>query len=258
MDITSELTIVIPIRIDSKERKENLDIVLYYLLNTTNVAIITLEADTEQRYYYKQENNRLTHIFVKDYNPIFHRTRYLNKLLNLAKTNIIGIWDTDVILHPNQIQLAVNAVNNGVSLCYPYDGHFLFLSPSQSEDVKKDIISFLEKKYFDTKDLFSLGRPSVGGAFIVNKERYLKRGGENENFYGWGPEDYERFKRMEILEEPISRIEGPLFHLHHQRGINSTCDGAKRNKHNLRELIKICQMTKIQLKEYIDTWICKK
>jgi hypothetical protein len=63
-----------------------------------------------------------------------------------------------------------------------------------------------------------MGRSSVGGAFIVNKQRYLKGGGENENFYGWGPEDAERLKRMEILEEPTQRIEGPLFHLHHPRG----------------------------------------
>ena len=52
MDVTSELTIVIPVRIDCKERKENLDAVLYSLLNATDAFIITMEADTEQRYYW--------------------------------------------------------------------------------------------------------------------------------------------------------------------------------------------------------------
>ncbi|MFK2316233.1 hypothetical protein ACIXP9_07595 [Bacteroides fragilis] len=30
-----------------------------------------------------------------------------------------------------------------------------------------------------------IGRPSVGGAFLVNKTKYLETGGENEGFYGW-------------------------------------------------------------------------
>ncbi len=40
MDITSELTIVIPVRIDCQERKENLDTVLTSLLKTTEAPII--------------------------------------------------------------------------------------------------------------------------------------------------------------------------------------------------------------------------
>ena len=47
------------------------------------------------------------------------------------------------------------------------------------------------------------GPNSVGGAFLVNKNVYIKYGGENQHFYGWGPEDAERCKRMEILGLPI-------------------------------------------------------
>ena len=38
MDITSELTIVIPVRVDSRERKENLDTVLLFLLEMTEAS----------------------------------------------------------------------------------------------------------------------------------------------------------------------------------------------------------------------------
>lgn len=61
-----------------------------------------------------------------------------------------------------------------------------------------------------------MGRPSVGGAFLVNKTKYLETGGENEGFYGWGPEDVERVKRLEILELPIARTKGALY-IHHER-----------------------------------------
>jgi len=258
MDLTTELTIIIPFRIDCKERKENLDTVLFLLLKTTNAFIIILEADIERRYCYKEENERLDHIFVHDNTSIFHRTRYLNKLLNMSKTDIVGIWDSDVILDVAQIKEAVNAVKNEITLCYPYDGRFLFLNSQQSEHAKKNVISFLNDKNLDKIEVPSMGRPSVGGAFIVNKQRYLKSGGENEGFYGWGPEDTERFKRMEILQEPVGHIQGPLFHLHHPRGVNSTFGLDDRDKRNVYELIKICRMSTNQLKEYIDSWKWKK
>lgn len=255
MDVTSELTIVIPLRIDCPERKENLDTVLYSLLELTNSSIIILEADTEQKYFLSESNERIKYIFMKDNNVIFHRTRYINILLKMAQTNIIGIWDTDVILDAKQIQQAASAVKKGTTLCYPYDGHFLFLDKEQSDNIREDILSCLNNK--DKIKAPSMGRPSAGGAFIVNKECYLKAGGENENFYGWGPEDAERYKRMEILEEPIRRIEGALFHLHHPRGINSTFGSDDRDKQNVRELIKICSMTKNNLLNYINTWSWK-
>ena len=103
----------------------------------------------------------------------------------------------------------------------------------------------------------SMGRPSVGETFIVNRQRYMEAGGENENFYGWGPEDAERFKRIEILQEPVARIQGPLFHLYHPRGINSTFGHDERDKRNVRELVNICRMDTGQLKKYIDTWVWK-
>ena len=33
---------------------------------------------------------------------------------------------------------------------------------------------------------------------------YLRAGGENEAFYGWGPEDAERVKRLEILDHSFA------------------------------------------------------
>lgn len=255
MDITRNLTIVIPVRIDCDERKENLDTVIHSLLKTTNAYIIILEADVKREYFNKQieTTSRVEYHFVEDFNPIFHRTLYLNKLMAMAKTGIVGIWDTDVLISSNQILECVREIQSGVTLCYPYDGRFIFLDPTASKNAKADVFSFLNDK--SNENLSSImGRPLVGGAFIVNKMRYLKAGGENENFYGWGPEDAERFKRVEILEEPISRVKGALFHLHHPRFQNSMPDSSIREKENIRELIHICKMDKRALEDEIKTW----
>jgi len=88
----------------------------------------------------------------------------------------------------------------------------------------------------------------------VNKERYLTAGGENENFYGWGPEDTERRERISNLRLKISRVAGCSYHLHHPRGVNSYFSSRERAIESLREYFKICRMDQHELEEYISTW----
>lgn len=44
---------------------------------------------------------------------------------------------------------------------------------------------------------------------------------EREQFYGWGMEDGERLARWTIQQQKMDRVDGPLFHLSHARGVNS-------------------------------------
>ena len=51
MDVTSELTIVIPVRIDYQERRENIDSILTYLIDCTSANIIIMEVDDNQKLF---------------------------------------------------------------------------------------------------------------------------------------------------------------------------------------------------------------
>lgn len=247
MDLTREVSIVIPLRVDNPERAENLRFILSLLLQQTEVSVDILEADTEQRFYLSETCERLRYRFVKDDDPVFYRTRYLNILLRSAKFPIAGIWDTDVIIPPVQLREAVGRICSGCVMCFPYDGRFIFLNEAMSDRIRKDV-SVLEKV-----DATSIGmRPSVGGAFLVNRVAYLRAGGENEAFYGWGPEDAERVKRLEILELPITRVKGPLYHLHHPRGINSGFDMGERDKRNLEALLATCGRSKAEMLRWLE------
>lgn len=97
-----------------------------------------------------------------------------------------------------------------------------------------------------------MGRPSVGGAFLVNRDKYLQAGGENEGFYGWGPEDAERVKRLEILGLPISRTKGSLYHLNHKRKPDIGIDNQKKALHNQKVLLNTCEMNKTELEYMIS------
>lgn len=245
------ITFVIPVRIDSSERKENLDVVLGQLSKRRRAKIIVLEADTRPIYRVPKNCSNVTHCFVKDDNPIFYRTKYLNELLKQANTSIVGIWDTDVIVPDNQIDHSITDIRKGKSIMsFPYDGSFNFCSFEDSFVFRNNrLVEYLKEKEYPNRFIHS-----VGGAFLVNKDYYLNAGGENEHFYGWGMEDMERVKRMEILGLPVSRSDGALFHLYHSRNENSRFYNTQLENESREEYLKVCRMTKTKLKEYILTW----
>lgn len=253
IDLLSDdmVTFVIPVRIDSSERQENLDVVLEQLSKRKRTKIILLEADTVSIYKVPGKYPNVTHRFVKDDNPVFYRTKYLNDLLREADTSIVGIWDTDVIVPNDQIDRSIADIREGKAvMSFPYDGRFNFCSLEDSFVFRnKRSIDFLKEKEYSNCVFHS-----VGGAFLVYKDIYVKAGGENEHFYGWGMEDQERVKRMEILGLPVSRVAGVLYHLFHSRNENSRYCNERQKRESCKEFLKVCGMSKDQLQQYICNW----
>lgn len=250
----NQISFIIPIRVDSVERERNIDIVLEQLNEIENVDISILEGDIKPLYRLKKNYSNVTYRFFEDSNPIFYRTKYLNQLLKEAQGSIVGIWDADVITSKEQIFDAVKKIRSGGAIMsFPYDGRFYMIPAKESNQFANDLLCRKLGKRIRNRYLVH-GFHSVGGAFFVNKKIYLKSGGENEYFYGWGPEDAERVKRMEILGYPVYRAKGPLFHLYHPRKENSWYGNSQIEYKNRHEFLKVCSMSKDELKEYIETW----
>lgn len=244
---TARVAFLIPLRIDSQERKRNLDVVLAELIRMEEADIYILEADSFPRYRLSEHFPRIHYQFIADNNPVFHRTRYLNILLQKVDHDIVGIWDADVVVPQKQIRSAVHAIVAAQAvMAFPYDGRFCSL-PSDVSEVCRGSFSFNVMKKLLQQMPLGQGFYSVGGAFFVHRQTYLRAGGENERFYGWGPEDVERVKRMEILGWPIYRVSGVLFHLYHPRNENSRYASKDLEKQNICELLRVCAMTRSEL-----------
>lgn len=216
-----DVTFLIPIRIDSIVRLENLLASIKYLLSQLNTNIIVLEAN---RY-----NNQILrsllppevqYIFEEDWDPIFHRTKYINVLFSRSNTPIISIWDADVIISKRQLQESINALrSNKYEVSFPYDGAFYDV-PEFIRDIyiETQNISILERSI--TKLSLPYGNSMGGGALFITTEAFIKSGKEDERFYGWGPEDWNRVEKWKILGFNIFRPKGPLYHLSHPRDVN--------------------------------------
>ncbi len=240
----SDVTALITVRIDSPERKANLTALLKVLLRDYDIHIYVLEADARQRFYPGKKFSKVTYRFIKDADPVFHRTRYFKIMQDEVQTPFFAIWDVDVIGIPVQILEAVSSLREGKAfLSLPYDGRVCSFDR---------VTSYLFRKTLDHEVLLNFagqmplifGNHSVGGICFLNREKYLETGGENTNFYGWGPEDIERVKRFEVFGYPIYQTNGYLFHLYHPARQNSWYADRAAERQNRMELLSICSREK--------------
>lgn len=231
-----DVTFLIPVRIDSMVRLENLQMSVSFLLKNFDTNILVLEATNyNNRIVEKMLGKKVEYLFFEDKDTVFYRTKYLNIMTNSSATPYVAIWDADVILPKKQILESVGKLKEGYEIAYPYDGHFYDTSYVLRElYIKKPRINTLLKN----KDMMGLiyGTKMRGGALLVNKAAYQAAGMENENFYGWGPEDWERAERWDILGYNVYIADGPLFHLTHSRGINSTFRSMEQLVNTSKEL----------------------
>lgn len=248
MDL-SDVTFIIPVRVDSRERLENFWVVLDFLRKNFKSEIFVIEADKEEQVHIPENVNKF---FVPDNDPVFHRTRYLNKMTLESTTPIIAIWDADVVCNPLQVAESARLLREGkADMVYPFFHYFYSLTEGLKDYFQRNgqHLSIFEeaKEYLGTMH----GNWSIGGAFLVNRDAYIEAGMENEKFYGWGPEDAERYVRWINLGYKVERVEGALFHLPHPVELTSTFASEAIEIQNRKEFQKICSMNKQQLKEYV-------
>lgn len=246
-DKLKQITFMIPVRLDSIVRLENLLMSVNYLYCHLNTNIIILQAS-------KYDNGLVSKLlarkaechFIEDYDIVFYRTKYLNYMAHIAQTPYLAIWDADVIIPKNQLIDAVKELEKGTDIVYPYDGHFYDTSSIIRElYLKHQDIRILQRNKI--KMFMRYGDQMVGGVILVNRESYISSGMENLNFYGWGPEDGERNLRWKALGLKITRIEGCLFHLTHDRGTNSKFRSEDQRISMNKELYKLSKSNKQEI-----------
>jgi hypothetical protein len=245
-----DVTFMILIRVDSEDRRENMETIIKYLNKYFITNIILLEADEETKLGATPLPENVKYVFVKDSAPLLHRTRWNTELAKLATTPIVAIYDTDVVFSPAQIETTVNNIRSGrADYAVPFDGEFVCIDKL----FKKIFMKILDTELlFQNTGKFSVSsKRSFGGAAFIKRQVFINAGFDNINITSWGPEDIERQKRMKILGYKVVRTKGPLFHLHHKRGINSLYNNETDRIKLMEEYLRVTSMRRKELEAYI-------
>ncbi|MDR2233832.1 MAG: hypothetical protein LBE56_12040 [Tannerella sp.] len=230
-----DMTFMIPVRLDSISRLENLILSIQSLIRYFDANIMVMEASSYNNgVIRKMLGKKVEYLFLEDKDDVFYKTKYLNILTRKASTPLVAIWDSDIIIPKGQTLEAIEKIRQGFDVAFPYDGHCFDTSFVIRELYAKSKNMGTLMKNIDKMSLI-YGDKVVGGAVFFNREAYIKAGMVSEKFYGWGPEDFELYERLKTLGMKIHRSEGPMFHLTHNRGSNSSFRSWEQSKNTNRE-----------------------
>jgi hypothetical protein len=267
------ITFVTHLRYDNPDRLKNLETIInYYSANLLDIKFIFIEDDKEHNKAFDNFpfiKGITSFNFIKN-DHTYYRTRALNVGIKMATSDVVVSMDTDCIVPISSIKKCAKALREGATVAWPYNGYFIDTSLSIHDNFIKTsydydyLLSGLDKNYnLPLSSVYkndyqvrctSSDHLGTGGFVMFNRDLFIKAGGYNENFIGWGCEDNEIVTRLNKLEHKSYRDTEPesicfhLFHRNAQRAENPFF------QHNSDEWDKIKKINKENLEQYISTW----
>ena len=257
----SNTTFIIPIRIESADRMRNAITSIIFLLENFDTNIIVKEGDEEpifgsqvlpqiQQYFGNEfEKLNIKVLFEKTNTPEFHRTRYLNEMLQMVETSVVVNYDCDIILPIETYISAEQSIIRGESdVVYPYGfGNFARMVTVNDAIVTEFLTDGFNYDLLDNNAKVNNAR--FGFCQFFNTEVYKNNGMENEEFIAYAPEDEERSFRFNELGFKVNRVEDVVYHLEHYRSPNSWYNNPHMKK-NFALWEEIQKMSKEELIKY--------
>lgn len=237
-----DVAFLIYCRIDSEDRQRNLGLVIGHIQKYFDTNIMLWEMDTVPKI--PQRIKRLaglSYLFIKDDDPILHTTKYRNAMVRQCDVPYFFVCDTDVIAAPEALIKCTEHLRTTSerTIVFPFNGDCLDV-PKIIKDqyVKNQQYSFLKNEQSHFRLWFKY---VVGGIYGGRIMDFRESGPDNENIYGWGPDDKERYYRLKREGFVIVRADTPLYHLYHDRKTNSWHVNRETRTKNEQEYMKLFQ-----------------
>lgn len=215
----SDVTVILVFKNDHEERLRNAETVVGFLNHHFRTRVFVVESGRPSLGFLPgMRNLEVRHVALEGESR-FHRTRYINMMLEEVETPVVANHDIDVVLHPSSYAACRDLLLRGeADMVYPYGyGEFQVQVP-----MGFDHAGFRLGGYDVGSLPGSRASSRFGHCVFFRTDHYRSRGGENEGFVSYGPEDRERAYRFSALGSRLARRDGLVYHFEHPRGPDSS------------------------------------
>lgn len=245
-----KISLIIPIY----KKKEFIEAVLHSINFQTykNFEVIVTEDDNSLGKFIKdlQKNLNYKLIHIQQEDKGYRRNTALNNGVKISTGNLIVVIDQDCMIHPKFLEEYAKNYNKADL----FTGRRFNLGKKYSEKILKtkerkfNLVELLisdspKKKFLDALYIpwlpFKRNSRVLGSNFAIKKEFLKKINGFNEDYIGYGLEDVDLEKRVEMAGGIRISMKNKAiqYHLYHPEPQGNT-DRYKLNKDILDETIK--------------------
>ena len=208
--------LVIPIFNLCEYRLRNLSFVLNHISKSAlsrNIEVVEQESDNRSTADILQRFPNISYTNIKIEGDAFNKSKLLNKFIPNTKYDYIWMLDVDVYL---DIDYVISQLPTDVKLVRPFE-----LIYSLPEKETKHL--FNTNLILASKTGNEINNAVGKYSFIIDKSLYIKIGGYDENYEGWGFQDLDLMKKIpkDVYRGYTKNI---AFHLYHPN--------ASREKYN--------------------------
>lgn len=248
-----DVTFIFPVRVNSNDTLQNLDLATRYISKYFSTNILILEIDDIPRINTTTLLSDIKYLFLPDEQREFNAARFLNSYTGEIATKVIAICEADAIVPYEQIMEATGTIRNGeAAFVYPFNKEAITVNQRGIDNLRTTLdyntIAEVTNKLSGTEISF-------GGWCFINREVYILAGMENEKIRPWGYyNNIERAKRLNILGYEESRVNGNFLQLPRYQHAVSEQSASNHLINNLREYLGICKLRNRELTDHISTW----
>lgn len=199
----------------NKDRTRNLLKVIENIRSNIDIDIMVLEQDASSDHELCQKLSDQNVIYKFLYNPnLFNRSWGYNCAVTLTEYGKLVLADNDVVLNTDNLQQGINLLDS-----YDVIKPFKKLYDLDEEDT----INYINNNVYPQNLTNNRINLTAGTLMMITRDAFLKVGGYDERFEGWGGEDDEMtlqlWKHINAKELTYHQFGDNLLHLYHSRTV---------------------------------------
>ena len=235
-------------------RHANLLVVLAFLAETPQWPVVIVEQDSLPSLNGQLPHPHCSVIFA--YNPgPFNKAWGLNVGVRHCSSQVIVFTDADLLI-PGMLPRSVDHCMRNTHVVKPYR-QVLDLSPETTAHLHAGDAAALQDMpaTATTRQMQGEVAPLCGGAFAIRRQTFLRLGGWDERFVGWGGEDDAFSYKVQRARLPTLEFDdAAALHLHHPRS-NDRQTNATQYQSNLALLERYRRYDQAQLERLQEVQI---
>lgn len=231
-------TVIIPAYNLSGLRLRNFNFTLQRIKASQPDAIVVVYQSFGEKFPVQKEKG-IRYLHVESKSDLIEKSKLINIGVMNSRTNFIWMNDADIVLPFSHV---LARLNDDMKFIQPFR-RFIHLNEKDTECYIENKEVTIEKTEF----IEGFG----AGSFVANRKEFMRIGGMDERYIGWGFEDMEFSARVSVFSEAQKMMGLVGVHLYHEPDPSSL--KASSNAVNSRLYQKAKKDLKWMSKQYLKT-----